>query len=196
MEASNADGAVAFFSICAAMKVSEMTALKIIKDSLEKGVDLPINYCSFVYKNRYQKLSARNPHAKHVMKPHEALTETAIIRDLSVKVHPDKVRQQVENLKALQVNETAWGLNGTGEGFFSHPSLWPYLNFEKLSLVVCYHDTAIRPFVSYQNMFREIRLNGYKKVFIERRPLCGDIELRQDDIVRFGRKYLGLTEDH
>jgi len=59
-----------------------------------------------------------------------------------------------------------------------------------VSLFTGYYDTAIRPSVSYQNPFTEIRINENKKVVLERWPVCREIELRQDDIPRFGRRYL------
>ena len=38
---------------------SELTALELLRYARETNLDLPVNYCSFVYKNRYQKAAAR-----------------------------------------------------------------------------------------------------------------------------------------
>jgi uncharacterized protein len=38
---------------------SELTALALIRQASSQRLTLPINYCSFVYKHRYQRTAAR-----------------------------------------------------------------------------------------------------------------------------------------
>ena len=38
---------------------AELAALELLHFSLDRGLALPVNYCSFVYKNRYQNRAGR-----------------------------------------------------------------------------------------------------------------------------------------
>jgi hypothetical protein len=116
-----------------------------------------------------------------------------MIRSLHVKGHPQQIQTQVEDLKKMIIDETSWELSDKGDCLFFNPACWPLLDLKKFSLFIRYHDTAIRPSISYRNMFKEIRLNEKKKVVIERWPVCDEIELDRDDILRFGREYLNTT---
>ncbi len=169
---------------------SELSALKIMKYNLESGINLPINYCSFPYKNRYQKVAERKRHVPLIINSHEDPTESGLIRALHIKGHPEKIRQQTKLLQDAETGANSWKLNGTGDCLYFNRECWPYIHFHDFSLFVRYYDTAIRPSVSYRNMFREVRLNDRKKVVIERRPVCDEIGLTGDDIARFGSAYL------
>lgn len=171
---------------------SELTALKIMKYNLESGINLPINYCSFPYKNRYQKAAERRRHAAFIMHRYEDLTEAGMIRSMQIKGHPELIQKQAKVLEDSHIDESAWKVNGPGDRLFFNRSCWPHLDFREFSLFVRYHDTAIMPSVSYRNMFKEIRLNERKKVVIERRPVCDEIELTGHDI-RFGEDHLKMT---
>jgi uncharacterized protein len=108
---------------------SELTALSIMKYNLEQGIDLPINYCSFVYKNTFQRLAERRRHAPYLMKPHEVLTEAGMIRSLQIKGHPETIRRQAETLRDRHLYEGTWALSGGGDGLFFHPSCFSVLRF-------------------------------------------------------------------
>ncbi|HYW96262.1 MAG TPA: radical SAM protein, partial [Bacteroidales bacterium] len=61
---------------------SEMAALEMIRYTTEKGVDLPVNYCSFVYKNRYQALAARNRYAPLMQSQWEHMSSSGYLRSV------------------------------------------------------------------------------------------------------------------
>jgi len=164
---------------------SELTALKAIKFAVEHDVDLPINYCSFVYKERFQKMAARKRHAALIRKPYEDITAAGYIRTLIIKGSPDHIEQQVEIFKKNGEDERLWSGEGTRLSFSQ--LLWKYIDFNKFSLTVVYHETRVCPFISYHHEFREIRLNGNKAVFIERRPVFTGKELDREDAWFFGK---------
>jgi pyruvate formate-lyase activating enzyme-like uncharacterized protein len=171
---------------------SELTALKLMKYNLETGIGLAINYCSFPYKNRYQKAAERRRHAQCMAKPFEDLTEAGMIRSMCIKGPRERLREQAKILNEKDAGN-AWELNSAGECLHFSRACWPHIDFSGLSLFVRYHDTSIRSSVSYRNMFREIRLNERQKVIIERWPACDEIELTRGDIVLFGRRYMGMA---
>jgi pyruvate formate-lyase activating enzyme-like uncharacterized protein len=64
---------------------SEFAALELMKHAKESGIDLPVNYCSFVYKNRFQGLASRRRNAAFVLREGEEITENGYIRTFAEK---------------------------------------------------------------------------------------------------------------
>lgn len=62
---------------------SELCALRLVRFGLEQGIALPVNYCSFPYKRRFQHAAARRRAAQTVCAPGETVTEPGYLRTLS-----------------------------------------------------------------------------------------------------------------
>ena len=62
---------------------SELSALRTVSFGLEQGISLPVNYCSFPYKRRFQQAAARRRAALAVSAPGETVTEPGYLRTLS-----------------------------------------------------------------------------------------------------------------
>ena len=62
---------------------SELCALRMVRFGLEQGIPLPVNYCSFPYKRRFQLAAARRRAALSVCTPGEVVTEPGYLRTLS-----------------------------------------------------------------------------------------------------------------
>ncbi|MDA8428797.1 MAG: radical SAM protein [Geobacteraceae bacterium] len=62
---------------------SELCALRSVRFGLEQGIPLPVNYCSFPYKRRFQHAAARRRAALTVCLPGEVVTEPGYLRTLS-----------------------------------------------------------------------------------------------------------------
>lgn len=63
---------------------SEMCALELIQFTKDEGINLPINYCSFVYKNRFQKSGLRKKLVANILQSHQDVTENGYIRQISL----------------------------------------------------------------------------------------------------------------
>jgi uncharacterized protein len=61
---------------------SELAALEIIKSAKEQNLTIGINYCSFFFKNRFQKAGFRKQVAKVLANPEEFVTGKGFVRDL------------------------------------------------------------------------------------------------------------------
>lgn len=61
---------------------SELGALRLVRYAIEQGIDLPVNYCSFPYKRRFQHAAARRRGIPFVRAEHEAVTEAGYLRAL------------------------------------------------------------------------------------------------------------------
>lgn len=59
---------------------SELTALRLVRYALEENIDLPVNYCSFPYKRRFQHAAARRRGLQFIQADQDAVTETGYIR--------------------------------------------------------------------------------------------------------------------
>ncbi|MFZ4855369.1 MAG: radical SAM protein [Desulfuromonadaceae bacterium] len=64
---------------------SELTAFRIVRYGLEHDIPLPVNYCSFTYKRRFQHAAARHRAALVICNSGEVVTEPGYLRTLSAK---------------------------------------------------------------------------------------------------------------
>jgi len=62
---------------------SELSALRSVRFALEEGIPLPVNYCSFPYKRRFQHAAARRRAALNVCASGETVTEPGYLRTLT-----------------------------------------------------------------------------------------------------------------
>lgn len=61
---------------------SELASLRLVRQAIEQGIDLPVNYCSFPYKRRFQHAAARRRGIPFVRAEQEAVTEAGYLRSL------------------------------------------------------------------------------------------------------------------
>jgi pyruvate formate-lyase activating enzyme-like uncharacterized protein len=64
---------------------SELCALRMVRFGLEQGISLPVNYCSFPYKRRFQHAAARRRAALTDCVSGEVVTEPGYLRTLSAR---------------------------------------------------------------------------------------------------------------
>jgi len=62
---------------------SELCALRMVRFGLEQGIPLPVNYCSFTYKRRFQLAASRRRAALSICGSGETVTESGFLRTLS-----------------------------------------------------------------------------------------------------------------
>ena len=62
---------------------SELCALRAVRFALEQNIPLPVNYCSFPYKRRFQHAAARRRAALTVCTSEEVVTEPGYLRTLT-----------------------------------------------------------------------------------------------------------------
>ncbi|MEE4196749.1 MAG: radical SAM protein [Bacteroidales bacterium] len=147
---------------------SELTALRLIQYNSQQKINFPINYCSFIYKYRYQNRAARIRYAREICNSWEEITQTGLIRSLVIKESPEKIQGIVEHLKQKKVDEKLWQTNYHNDMLIFHCSLWDLVIKEKETVEVNYYSTALRQAISYRFPFKEIKLNTNKKIFIEK----------------------------
>ncbi|WP_159521201.1 radical SAM protein [Sunxiuqinia indica] len=155
---------------------SELTALRLIQFALDQSIDLPINYCSFVYKNRHQKSANRQKHASIVKYSWEEITENGFIRNLFVKVKADdhhSIQRQFER----ELAEGKMAFSAAINRLDFHVEQLPEIKRLNLPLFVEYHVSQIFPQATGLNDFETIYLNEEQEVVVERRPAALPVEL-------------------
>ena len=150
---------------------------------------LPVNYCSFVYKNRYQARAARLRNSRFLLKSWEEPTAAGYLRTLSLIGAGGALARQEEQFRAAGVAPTLWN-PGSGRLAF-HPRLLPLVDFSELRLVVGYAAARQRQAVSYHNPFTTVRLSRSSQVIIERARVGRDFELGGDLAKSFAQTFPG-----
>ena len=164
---------------------SETAALNLIRHVHENRIPLPVNYCSFVYKNRFQKAAARKRSAEHITKPYEDITKNGYIRSLCLSGKADDIKKQIDRFRLGGFDEGSWAVNASGDRLSFSRHLWGLIDFSGMHLSVGYHEALILPTLTYQNPFREIRLNKNRKIVVEKMRSGPQIELSGDELPVF-----------
>ncbi|GAB1534533.1 hypothetical protein ADMFC3_01640 [Geovibrio sp. ADMFC3] len=160
---------------------SELTALEVIKYGKDNNINLPVNYCSFVYKNRFQAAGARRRNAGFIMKGYETLTESGFIRTFCLKGDSN-----VLTSLSSSFSEGLFMMNG-GE-LYVHPSLMKNLDLCAIKVVIRYSAARQMGSVSYHNPFMEVKVTKSKKIAVERYRTGDEIILEQDEAALFADK--------
>ena len=163
---------------------SELTALSLISYVQENKIDLPINYCSFVYKNRFQRAAARRRSASMIRKPHEDITEPGFIRQLCLKGEASDIKEQIERFTRHGFDETLWSIRNDHALYFNE-SLWGCIDFTRLQISVSYYESMLLGSHTYRNQFVEIDLNMNRKIVVERKRVRQEMELTREDVAVF-----------
>lgn len=159
---------------------SEEMALALIQETLDKGIELPINYCSFVYKNRYQRAASRRRNAHMVLKDHESITENGYIRVLALQGASEVLSQKARQLDRSGINRRLWQLSGKKDRLFFHPQLCHQIQPADCNLLVSYAEAGLSPHLSYQRYFKEIRVTPDKRLYVEKQTVLGETRLNPD----------------
>lgn len=166
---------------------SELAALELLRHTLDHNIALPVNYCSFVYKNRFQRLAARRRYAPHVRKPHEDLTENGYLRTLNLTGEAGALRRQADLFAATGQPRERWSLSAAADRLALSAELWPHVDSSGLRLLLRYAEATLQPAVTYRNPFVEVPLNKGRKVVIERQNASTEMTLEGEEMAAFGR---------
>ncbi len=159
---------------------SERAALKLIQWTKEKGIELPINYCSFVYKNRFQRAAARRKSAGFVKKPYEDITENGYMRWFELRGNPEDIKKQMERFQPNPLYDDQWEVVPAGDRLFCSEVLWPWVDASRLHIFVTYAESRILPNVTYRNPFTKWQLNPNRIFYVEKSRCQDPIKLDEE----------------
>lgn len=164
---------------------SELTALEIIKHTKDKGLDLPVNYCSFVYKNRFQKSGLRKKLAPMVAQPYQTVTANGYIRTLWTSLN-DESRKTLESLPPAM--QSRCHVDDHKKEIHLSPS--SASTFAALGVFVKYTDIRISETEAPNGQQKELVLADDKKLFVEWADATPALTLAPDETSTF----LDITE--
>jgi pyruvate formate-lyase activating enzyme-like uncharacterized protein len=154
---------------------SERCALQLLRHAAEHVPGLPVHYCSFPYKQRFQALAARRRTGRLVRQPWEELTDAGYLRTLSL-LGPDPVLEELaQRLSGRPGLEGAWSAIPS-EGRLHLPArALAEVDPAGLSLRASYVETVLRESITYRHPFRALKLDTGRTLWIERRRVARDL---------------------
>ncbi|MFT3738055.1 MAG: radical SAM protein [Breznakibacter sp.] len=156
---------------------SELAALEIIRYTKENGIDLPVNYCSFVYKNRFQKSGLRKKLAPLVAFPYQEVTANGYIRDLWVPLTGES-EQALGNMPLSVQNDCH--VDARALKIHLKPSLVPM--FVSHGPKVKYIDIRISETDPHHANKTELAMGNGKKLFVEWADATPEMQLYADEL--------------
>ncbi len=171
---------------------SELAALELVRFSRAEKIDLPINYCSFVYKNRFQGAGARRRAARSVIKPYESITENGYIRTMAITVnHADK-EKIVHDLSSAQL--TRWHFDESSARLFLKDDVLASLPIGDVVVSVSYAEASMRQHLSYRYPFKKVELSTGREINIERWAVAKDVPVSRENILALWQKQCSETD--
>jgi len=169
---------------------SELAVLSLLARAIEKGWNLPIHYCSFTYKNQFQKAGTRKRFAGFVIKPFESVTESGFIRSICLKGESDIIQFLCQQLKHQNISPDLYQISGNKTRMTVHESLWSIFEKSRLDIQLNYHEAVLSQGLSYHHAFKEIRLDGGMNLFVEKQPRLMGSKLTPGEIRGFENRVL------
>ncbi|MDY0376682.1 MAG: radical SAM protein [Desulfobacterium sp.] len=169
---------------------TELAALEIMAHILDHGIDLPVNYCSFIYRHQFQGAGGRRRNAMIVKKRHEDVTRTGYIRSLVLLGSTDAILRTHQRLIAAGCDPGYWQVQQGKNLLLFSAEIWKHLDFSGLNLVVRYVNTRLRQTTSYHHPFQEVCLNSKYKVIIERQMEPEETTLNDEMIEQFFDQFI------
>ena len=168
---------------------SELTALRLVAYASEKKLPISVNYCSFVYKNRFSRLGARRRGALLIKKSFEHITGNGYLRYFFISGATTQLFHAYARLSLAGVPPELFQIKDN-RLYFSESLL---MNIDpglgKLSVGYC--EARILPELSYYFPFEEIPLNPSKKIVVERMRVSKEIEIFPEEIPLFHKLISG-----
>ena len=169
---------------------SELAVLSLFSRAIQNGWTLPINYCSFAYKHRFQQKAVRKRNAEFIIKSHESLTENGFIRGICLKGESKTILSILDGLNRHNVPKELHQINGNKTTLLIHQSLWPMIDITGCEIQLNYYEAVLTPALSYRHVFKEILLNKGRKLYVEKQSRCLGLPLSADQKSYFEKRVI------
>ncbi|HOX54091.1 MAG: 4Fe-4S cluster-binding domain-containing protein [Candidatus Omnitrophica bacterium] len=150
---------------------SEISALKLLNFAINKGLSLPINYCSTIYKSRLQGKGELLRMARFAKEGFEEITSIGYIRQLSFQGSTASINKIARALKNKKSPKNKWLLDASNKEIFIHSSLLKNAVFEKANLIIRYFEPKFKTCdcpVCSSLAYKAIKLNSIGKLYIRK----------------------------
>jgi pyruvate formate-lyase activating enzyme-like uncharacterized protein len=161
---------------------SELTALRLLEHACEHDIRLPVNYCSFAYKNRFQTAAYRRRFAPFVCKPFEDITAAGTIRRMSIKGPPEQLDHVAKLLAESNCNRNSWRFERENNRLALARSLWKYVDIDRCSLSLSYYIAQLASAPCYRYPFEKVHLNRRKTLVVEKKTIIDEREIEANKV--------------
>jgi pyruvate formate-lyase activating enzyme-like uncharacterized protein len=124
---------------------SEISALRLLLHACNKGISLPINYCSSIYKQRFQGRGFRKQRACAFPLAYEELTDTAYLRRISVSAPREKIREMESKLMKNSPEGLLWKTSRNEDQIILHSSLVSNIDWADSTVEITYLKPGVSP---------------------------------------------------
>ncbi len=124
---------------------SEICALKLLLHASDSGTKLPINYCTSIYKHRYQGRGFRKQRASAFPLDYEELTDTGYLRRISVSAPRETIREMAATIAENTPDRSLWNTSEDGGRITLHSSLVSQINWACSTVDLTYLNPGVAP---------------------------------------------------
>ncbi|HEY5673110.1 MAG TPA: radical SAM protein [Malonomonas sp.] len=123
---------------------SELAALEILGFVARTRLNLPVNYCSFVFKHRHQQAAARRRAAQLDMRPLETVTEAGYLRRVALCGEPEQLQKQIGLWLQAGLSSDFWNWSSASSQLQIAPRLLSQVRWHRLRLSVAYDQVQLK----------------------------------------------------
>jgi len=171
---------------------SELAALRILRTAVEMDLGLPIQYCSAVFKKRFQGPSEARRTLRLVREDFEGETPSGHLRRLQVEGSRSWIEKIDAGLRNAGFGEALWRVDGSGTRLTFHHSLIEPVAAGNLPVHLSYFAPSMRPDPDSDGAAdrRCVVLGGGREIPVWMLPVAREYVLSGEAARRFSRIYL------
>ena len=124
---------------------SEISALRLLLHACDNGIRLPINYCSSIYKQRFQGRGFRMQRACAFPLAYEELTDTGYLRRISVSAPKEKTREMASRFAENSPGVLLWKISRNEDQITLHSSLVSGIDWTSSTVDITYLVPGVAP---------------------------------------------------
>lgn len=159
---------------------SELAALSAMAYAAERGLALPINYCSHAYKARYQNLAGRRRAAGCAAAPAARITDAGYLARWSVSTAPEALDALASELDRAGVPGHLWARGEAEDALILHETLLEHPALGTHRPELAYFEADIRA-TPRPGTVREIALAGGKTLYLTCREVARGTAAKTSD---------------
>ncbi|PWD97904.1 radical SAM protein [Marinilabilia rubra] len=159
----------------ATLPESEVAALGILHHFRKNGIEVPVNYCSYAYKNRFQKSGLRHKLAPRTVNEWEDITENGYIRNLSVDLNKFPGASEVL-MSLFKGNHSGIKWDSESNRFFFKLEYLKTVPAE-LTVELGYRDVRISDKLGEIPDFEKVKIGNNREIYVETAFVVNDLEI-------------------
>lgn len=172
---------------------SELTALEIINFVFQHELRLAVNYCSFHYKNHYQKAAFRKKAAALVFNGQEEINQNGFIRTLSLNGISMPLEALEKQLIRFSPEGNGWQISQDQKQILLTKSLLLQMSLGEEPVFVDYKTAHINEKPLEEGT--EITVSGSKQLFVAKGSGSASIQIEPKDRQSFYKMMEGHLPD-